>query len=1156
FRGKDTRDGFVSHLYKDLCRKNIQTFIDDEELRKGDEISGALLTAIQGSRVSVIVFSKDYASSKWCLAELVKIMDCNKWIVPVFYGVDPRDVRNQRGSFADAFAKHEENFKHELEKVKTWRSALTAAGKLSGWDSQVTRPDSTLIDKIVEDIVKKLNCGTSSANLKGLVGNERRMQEVLSLFQDGFPDFRMLGFWGMGGIGKTTLADAIYHHVSNGFQSCCFLANVREHDERRKLLKLRQKLLSNTLGDKNLDISTLTIGLGILKDRLSRMKVLIVCDDVSTLSQLEFLIGGTDWFGPGSRVIVTTRDKQVLIHFDIYPVRIYEVEELDGDESVQLFCQRAFKSSHPIEYQLQLSKMVLSVANGNPLAIKLIGSSLRGKTQSYQESEVKKLKQFPKQDIQNVLKWSFDALDFEERNDRDHVTWIMDACYVSAYSGIENLIDKSLISVSKNQIAMHDLLQQMGWNIVRNESPFKPEKCRRLWIPEDSYNVLSEKNGTETLTGIVLDMSKLPKLELDPTALMKMRKLRFLKLYNSCGRILLFKGLLSFPEELRYLYWEGYPLRSLPTKFDLRYLVELDMRESHLEQLWEGKQNLVRIPDLSSATNLEEVNLSRCFNLRELPSSLQRLEKLTYLNFYDCKNLCSFPEILETMEIFEGITIDNLIGLKVLRLNNCKNLVYLPDSLYKLKSLKRFYLEGCSRLEIFPEILETMEMLRELDLSGTALKELPSSIDNLIGLEVLRLNNCKNLVYLPNNLYKLKSLKRFDLNDHGYVEELDLSGTALKELPSPIDNLIGLKVLRLNNCKNLVCLPDNLYKLKSLKRFDLEGCSRLEIFPEILETMERLSFLDLSGTALKELPSSIDNLISLDDLRLKNCENLVCLPDSLYNLKSLERFYLEGCSRLEIFPEILETMEMLRELDLSGTALKELPSSIDNLIGLRSLTLNNFEKLFTAIGGRPVKQKHLHGLSSLKKLDLTESNLEDLPTTIKQFPLLEELILRKCKRLKSLPELPPSLEYLDAHDCISLEDVSSIKKLFEQALFCDSTSVEEVSSIEKVLKQAVFCRSLGWLFTNCFQLDQKAASGPETPKLEMPFEHMVTVLKDYHQASNKRMYNGAWFKFYPLVFNGDWSQSVCCEVKHYGVHISFAEEEAEVQPYKRFKYQS
>ncbi|KAG4177044.1 hypothetical protein ERO13_A11G282643v2, partial [Gossypium hirsutum] len=760
FRGRDTRDGFVSHLYKDLCRKNIQTFIDDEELRKGDEISGALLTAIQASRVSVIVFSKDYASSKWCLAELVKIMDCNKWVVPVFYGVDPRDVRNQTGSFADAFAKHEENFKHEPEKVKTWRSALTVAGKLSGWDSQVTRPDSTLVDKIIEDIVKKLNCGTSSANLKGLVGIKRRMQEVLSLFQDGFPDFRMLGIWGMGGIGKTTLADAIYHHVSNGFQRCCFLANVREHDEQRELLKLRTEFLSTILEDENLYISTPTTGSGFIKDRLSKKKVLIVCDDVSKLSQLEFLFGGIDQFGPGSRVIVTTRNKQVLIQGGMDLDLIYEVKKLNSYESVQLFCQRAFKSYNPIEYQLKLSEMVLSVADGNPLAITLIGSSLCGKTRSYRESEVKKLNKVPKQGIQEVLKWSFDGLDCEEKEmfldiacffegkDRDYVTSFMDACYVSAHSGIENLIDKSLISVSENQIAMHDLLQQMGWNIVHDESPLKPEKRSRLWIPEDSYDVLSKNNGTGRLTGIVLNMSKLPKLELEPTALMKMRKLRFLKFYHSCGRILLSKGLLSFPEELRYLFWEGYPLRSLPTKFDLRYLVELDMSKSHLEQLWEGKQdlvnlkvitlryswNLVRIPDLSNARNLEVINLSGCSNLRELPSSLQHLEKLTILYFCDCENLRSLP------------------------------------SFYKATALTNLHLSGCSNLCCFPEIMGTMEELYELDLSGTALKELPSSIDNLIGLQYLSLKDCENLVCLPDSFYKLKSLETFDLEGCSRLE--------------------------------------------------------------------------------------------------------------------------------------------------------------------------------------------------------------------------------------------------------------------------------------------------------------------------------------------------------------------------------------------------
>lgn len=143
FRGEDTRANFTSHLYAALCQKQIQTFIDDDGLKRGDEISPALLKAIEESNISVIIFSKDYASSRWCLDELVKILECKKFkrqiVIPVFYNVNPSDVRHQTGSFKEAFVKHEEYFKGKIEKLQRFRTALTEASNLSGWSSSITR---------------------------------------------------------------------------------------------------------------------------------------------------------------------------------------------------------------------------------------------------------------------------------------------------------------------------------------------------------------------------------------------------------------------------------------------------------------------------------------------------------------------------------------------------------------------------------------------------------------------------------------------------------------------------------------------------------------------------------------------------------------------------------------------------------------------------------------------------------------------------------------------------------------------------------------------------------------------------------------------------------------------------------------------------------
>jgi hypothetical protein len=137
FRGEDTRKGFTGNLYNALCGKGINTFIDDQELRKGEEIKLALMTAIQQSRMAIVIFSENYASSTFCLEELTKIMECIKHngrlVWPVFYLVDPSDVRHQKGSYAKALANYGRQKTIDKENVKQWRSALEEAANLSGW---------------------------------------------------------------------------------------------------------------------------------------------------------------------------------------------------------------------------------------------------------------------------------------------------------------------------------------------------------------------------------------------------------------------------------------------------------------------------------------------------------------------------------------------------------------------------------------------------------------------------------------------------------------------------------------------------------------------------------------------------------------------------------------------------------------------------------------------------------------------------------------------------------------------------------------------------------------------------------------------------------------------------------------------------------------
>ncbi|KAF5817446.1 putative TIR domain-containing protein [Helianthus annuus] len=135
FRGEDTRKAFVDHLYTALNQRLIRTYKDDETLPRGEVIGPSLMKTIEESHIAIVIFSKNYADSSWCLEELAHIMKCKderKLIVmPVFYGVDPSDVRKQKSKFGEAFAKHEiEN----ITKAESWRKALADVGNIAGWE--------------------------------------------------------------------------------------------------------------------------------------------------------------------------------------------------------------------------------------------------------------------------------------------------------------------------------------------------------------------------------------------------------------------------------------------------------------------------------------------------------------------------------------------------------------------------------------------------------------------------------------------------------------------------------------------------------------------------------------------------------------------------------------------------------------------------------------------------------------------------------------------------------------------------------------------------------------------------------------------------------------------------------------------------------------
>ncbi|XP_039155778.1 TMV resistance protein N-like [Eucalyptus grandis] len=313
FRGPDTRDHFTSCLYSQMVEKGIRVFKDNEELRVGQKIGGNLLQALDNTQIYIPIFSKGFASSPWCLREVAHMVDCTsksdgkKEILPVFFDVEPDDVKLKTELYRNALSMHKN--KYGPDEVKRWEVALVEVPTRVGWKLE-GKGYGELIKLIVQELLHKLK-GKDRPLPDYLVEMDDLVQIEKLLDANSNDHVRFLIIHGIGGIGKSTLASIIFNRFRSKFNCSSYLDDV----PCQGLLDVQKKLLSDTLGSTSIiGILDTNDGIDRIRRGLSNKKVLVVVDNVDEKRQLENLAGRHDWFGFGSRIIITIGTKaQYLI---------------------------------------------------------------------------------------------------------------------------------------------------------------------------------------------------------------------------------------------------------------------------------------------------------------------------------------------------------------------------------------------------------------------------------------------------------------------------------------------------------------------------------------------------------------------------------------------------------------------------------------------------------------------------------------------------------------------------------------------------------------------------------------------------------------------------------------------------------------------------
>ncbi|CAN1287162.1 Disease resistance protein L6 [Linum perenne] len=836
FRGPDVRQTFADHLYTYLVASKIHTFRDEEELPKGEFLAPALEKAITESKAYIPIFSQNYASSKWCLQELANIVKCWKSgggakaqhvIFPVFYFIDPRDVRHpDSGSYKEAFEQH--SLKNDPKTVLEWKNALQEVGKMKGWHITESDGQGAIIDKIFSKVDIHLRANYTLVTDE-LVGIDSHVENVVKLLNLDSASEKIVGIHGMGGLGKTTLAKAVYNKVSTQFEGCCFLDNIRDAlSEKDGVLALQNKIISGILRKDSFKAKDVNDGIRVIRERVCKHKLLIVLDDVDERVQFEDILGKLENFSVDSRFIITTRDTRIGNDDAIWMHD--HVRDLGRAIVREEHNQSPFKRSR-MSYSKDAIDM-LKYKEGTD-SVEALRVDMKGENLVLRNEHLKELSR-----LRYLLLWNA-RLSGNFKDVLPNIRWLG---LTNCDSVPSDLNVKKLVVLQLQDCSVSDGWK--GWNEIKVSRKLKIIRLIRCL----NLNTVPDLSNCKDLEHLDFMGCRNMRGELDITNLKNLKLLRV-----SDTKITKLKGEIE----------------------KLQNLQELDASNSSLIEVLAG---------ISKLPSLERLNLGITpSSLPILPSSLTRLQ-ICY-----CEHLPNLANLTNLLALhLSDVSICVLLGLGELKLLEALNIERAPnlvnlDGLESLVLLKQLSLEGCTNLEKLPSLtaLSSLELLQiescpviteirgagglweslsNLDVRGCSHLTDIGALHSMVNLESLVLIGKFSLEQFP-DLSNLKNLRELWITECNKLIEV-----------TGLDTLESLELLSMYGSGSIKKLPD-LSRLVKLKKLYVTGCTKL-IEIRGLEKLELLEDLDMSSCkSIKELPN-LSGLKILNKLVLRKCRQL------------------------------------------------------------------------------------------------------------------------------------------------------------------------------------------------------------------------------------------------------------------------------------------